>query len=265
MSLGSRATVLLIQGPGLAVSLARYAGGASQARHRDRRSRISLLLRGGFREEGPGGTVVASPGNVLIKSNAALHEDVFGPDGATLLSMEFDADDGLLSCIAEKSWRLRDDAATMRFAGLVIDSALAGDAASIDAVASDLLASEADAPDARPAPPAWLSRLRQETESCSLATIDVSRRAREAGVHPSHVSRLFRRCFGRSITEHAQGHAVRRAFALMTGPEARLSDVALAAGFYDQAHMNRVFKRVVGLSPGAHRDLLNRAVQLAAG
>ena len=33
-------------------------------------------------------------------------------------------------------------------------------------------------------------------------------------------------------------------------------DVALAAGFYDQNHMSRVFKRVTGRTPGAHRALL---------
>lgn len=258
-------SVLLIHERGLAVSLSRYAGGARQPVHRDRRSRISLLLRGGFREDGPGGTAVASAGNVLIKSCTALHADVFAPVGATLLSVEFDADERLLSGIADDSWRLRDDLATMRFAGSLLDSALAGDATSVDAAAADLLASETDASCSGRAPPVWLSRLRQETESCSLAGIDLSRRAREAGVHPGHVSRLFRRCFGRSITEYAQGHAVRRALALMTGPEPRLSEVALAAGFYDQAHMNRVFRRVIGVSPGAHRGRLSRAMQLAAG
>jgi AraC family transcriptional regulator len=256
--------VLLIEGRGLAVSLSRYDGGVRQPRHRDLRSRMSLILQGGFREEGPGGTAVASPGHVLIKPFTALHEDVFAPGGATLLGMEFDDSEHRLSGIADEGWRLRDDAATMRFAGALLESALAGDVDGVDATAADLLASDA-ATLSRQEPPAWLSRLRQETESCSLAQIDIPRRAREAGVHPGHVSRLFRRCFGRSITENAQRHAVRRAFTLMAERTAKLSEVALAAGFYDQAHMNRVFRRVAGVSPGVHRDLLGWAIRRAAG
>jgi len=39
----------------------------------------------------------------------------------------------------------------------------------------------------------------------------------------------------------------------------RLSEIALAAGFYDQSHMTRVFRRVTGRTPGAHRTLLAAA------
>jgi AraC family transcriptional regulator len=256
---------LLIEERGLAVTLARYAGGEAQPRHRDRRSRISLLLRGGFREDGPGGSTTASPGNVLIKSHTAWHEDVFAPGGAVLLSVELDSRDSLLASVGAGSWRLRNDASAMRFAGVLLESALAKDAGSIEAASADLLDSDMSDPHSRREPPGWLTRLKLEVESASLADTRISDRAQEAGVHPAHVSRLFRRCFGRTITDHAQAHAVRRAFALMARPDARLSEVALAAGFYDQAHMNRAFRRVVGCTPGAHRRRLEAAVQLAVG
>lgn len=255
----------LIEERGLAVTLSTYAGGESQKKHRDRKSRISLLLRGGFREDGPNGSVTASPGNVLIKSRTSWHEDVFAPVGAVLLSIEFDENGILLASVGAGCWRLRYDAPTMRFAGLLLESALAGDAASVDAASADLLDSDGVDPHRRSEPPAWLLRLKLELESVSLADTSVSHRAQEAGVHPAHVSRLFRQCFGRTITDHAQAHAVRRAFALMASPDVRLSEIALAAGFYDQAHMNRAFKRVLGCTPGAHRRRLEKAVQLAAG
>jgi AraC-like DNA-binding protein len=35
-----------------------------------------------------------------------------------------------------------------------------------------------------------------------------------------------------------------------------LSDVASEAGFADQSHMNRTFKRMIGESPGAYRRRL---------
>jgi AraC family transcriptional regulator len=75
-------------------------------------------------------------------------------------------------------------------------------------------------------------------------------------VHVSHLSRLFRRCYGASVTEYAQAHSVRRALASLAQPQLALSDVALAAGFYDQSHLNRVFRRITGRTPGACRAML---------
>jgi AraC-like DNA-binding protein len=41
-------------------------------------------------------------------------------------------------------------------------------------------------------------------------------------------------------------------------PGMPLSDVALAAGFADQSHLTRIFKRVTGMTPGAFRAALVR-------
>jgi AraC family transcriptional regulator len=49
---------------------------------------------------------------------------------------------------------------------------------------------------------------------------------------------------------------VRRAFAQLCQIDRPLSEVALGAGFYDQSHMTRVFRRVTGRTPGACRALL---------
>jgi AraC-like DNA-binding protein len=36
-----------------------------------------------------------------------------------------------------------------------------------------------------------------------------------------------------------------------------LSDVALACGFTDQSHLTRIFSRLVGITPGAWRRVLD--------
>jgi AraC-like DNA-binding protein len=40
---------------------------------------------------------------------------------------------------------------------------------------------------------------------------------------------------------------------------ARLAEVALDAGFYDQAHMTRVFARALGTTPGEYRRTVAQA------
>jgi AraC family transcriptional regulator len=92
-----------------------------------------------------------------------------------------------------------------------------------------------------------------------LANVNVAARARAAGAHPAHASRLFRQCYGQSISEYAQGQSVRRALGRLAGAETTLSEVALSAGFYDQSHMSRVFRRVLGRTPGVQRALIAAA------
>jgi len=104
----------------------------------------------------------------------------------------------------------------------------------------------------RPSVPAWLQRIRDRIEREFRAPLRVHRVAAEAGRHPNYVSRAFRRCFGVSAVERL--HRLRVAWvgeALLSGG-LPLSAVAQHAGFADQAHMTRVFKRYYGLTPGEY-------------
>ncbi|MGZ5986796.1 MAG: helix-turn-helix domain-containing protein [Caulobacteraceae bacterium] len=243
---------LLLSDPVHAVSVCRYAPGERHATHRDSTSRISVVLRGGFDEDVAGGVARLGPGDVLLKSRDVAHEDAFGAAGATVLSLEFAADDPFEG--HAQRWGHAQGAQVQRLAASLLEAAVAGDANGVAAAGGDLLTGGPSKAALRH-PPAWLRRLRDELEAAGLAGTDIAARAREAGVHAAHASRLFRRCFGVSMTEHAQAHAVRRAMALLQAPEAALGDVAAAAGFYDQSHMTRVFRRVTGRAPGARRAL----------
>lgn len=235
----------------LSVETARFAAGERQPRHRDPRSRITLAVHGEFHEEAERAASI-QPGDVIFKSRRATHEDRYGPGGARLVSIVFHDDS--FDAPGAPSWRVRRDGVAFRLALSAWEAALARDDAGVTAASFDLLARREE-PEPRATPPRWLNRLKQALESESLARVNVAREARAAGVHPAHASRLFRRCFGASITEHAQAHCVRRALGFLSGA-APLSHVAIAAGFYDQSHMNRIFRRVAGRTPGACRALM---------
>jgi AraC family transcriptional regulator len=237
----------LAQADGVSAELARYRPGEWQARHRDGHSRISLTLRGSFAEESGAQSVAIAPGDVLYKSREALHSNCYGPEGATVVSLTLHSDAPL-----SHHWQVRRDARTLRHALTLLYAARAKDAAGVNAAAADLLADTEEA--TRASPPRWLASLKDEMES--ETAIDVSAWSRKAGVHPAHLSRLFRRCYGSTLTEHAQAASVRRALGFLAQAEARLCEIALAAGFYDQSHMCRVFRRVTGRSPAALRALM---------
>jgi len=77
--------------------------------------------------------------------------------------------------------------------------------------------------------------------------------ARECGLSVSHFTRSFRRSFGTSAHRYLILQRIEKAKSLLSNSASTLSDVALQAGFSDQAAFNRTFNAVVGIPPGLWR------------
>ena len=84
--------------------------------------------------------------------------------------------------------------------------------------------------------------------SIRLATL-----ARECGLSVSHFARSFRQSFGTSAHRYLIRQRVERSKELLSQSHRPLSEVALDAGFADQAAFSRTFKAVVGTPPGHWR------------
>jgi AraC family transcriptional regulator len=69
----------------------------------------------------------------------------------------------------------------------------------------------------------------------------------------SHFSRAFKQTLESSPMAYVAMRRVERAKLMMASTGQRLTDVALACGFADQSHLNRCFRRIVGVSPGRWR------------
>jgi len=73
-----------------------------------------------------------------------------------------------------------------------------------------------------------------------------------------HFCRAFKRSLGVAPVAYIAGRRVACAQHLMLATDEPLSQIALACGFYDQAHLTRVFRRYAGTSPHdwrrRHRD-----------
>lgn len=102
-------------------------------------------------------------------------------------------------------------------------------------------------------PPPWLRRAHATLRDQFRQNVGLSGLAREAGVHPAHLAREFRRHYGCSVGEYQRRLRVEHACSLLLAPEARLTDVAAAAGFSDQSHFTRLFKRHKGVPPARYR------------
>jgi AraC family transcriptional regulator len=68
-----------------------------------------------------------------------------------------------------------------------------------------------------------------------------------------HFCRAFRESFGESPHGYVRRRRIERAQGLMLTTNASLREIAADCGFTDQAHLSRLFRRIVGESPGVWR------------
>ena len=69
----------------------------------------------------------------------------------------------------------------------------------------------------------------------------------------SQFSRAFRQSFGQAPHAYVMCRRVARAQRLMLGDSEPLSQIALAVGLADQAHLSKLFRRYTGETPNAWR------------
>jgi AraC family transcriptional regulator len=83
------------------------------------------------------------------------------------------------------------------------------------------------------------------------ARLTVETLAREVGLSVAHFARAFKETLGRAPHQFLLSLRLERARRLLEVPGAELSKVAQGAGFADQSHLTRLFKREYGITPGA--------------
>ena len=86
--------------------------------------------------------------------------------------------------------------------------------------------------------------------------------AARQGMSVGHFSALFRRCVGTSPYRYVSEARVARVRALLDDGVS-IAAAASAAGFYDQSHLTRHFKSLVGVTPGQYLLRQRRSAALA--
>jgi AraC-like DNA-binding protein len=78
--------------------------------------------------------------------------------------------------------------------------------------------------------------------------------AREVKRHPAWPGTAYRRATGERLQETAARFRLDQAVRLLRESDETGACIAAEAGFYDQIHMNRTFRRLLGRLPSAVRN-----------
>jgi AraC-like DNA-binding protein len=104
--------------------------------------------------------------------------------------------------------------------------------------------------------PAWLERARNILHDRFDEQAKLSEIARAVGVHPVHLARQFRKYYGSSVGEYLRQLRIEFACHQLLASDDPSAKIATSAGFNDQSHFCRTFKRLRGTTPGKFRTAL---------
>ncbi|MFF9244398.1 AraC family transcriptional regulator [Streptomyces sp. NPDC014801] len=102
--------------------------------------------------------------------------------------------------------------------------------------------------------PVLARRLRELLDARVTDGVTLEEAARVLRAHPAHLVRAFSAAYGIAPHQYLTSRRVERARRLLLDGQPA-SAAATAAGFYDQAHLTRHFRKLVGVTPGKYATL----------
>jgi AraC family transcriptional regulator len=245
---------------GFLLSETLYRPSQKVPRHVHQLPYFCLLVEGRYWEQYRGRPVEMGPRSVVFHPAGEVYHGDIGADGARCFHLEIEPSwqerlrplgglpgetvsrpGGDLSWLAARAFReLRSPDA---FSPLVLEGL------GLELVAA--LGRERARPERRV--PEWVLDCAEEIRGELRRSFTVSQLAADRDVSPTRLSREFRRHFGTSVGEYARRARIEHVADRLGDPDVELASLALEAGFADQSHLNRVFKRLTGSTPGRVR------------
>jgi AraC family transcriptional regulator len=250
---------------GLTLAESVYAPGLRLPRHGHSSAYFCFVLRGSYTEEYEDGARTCTPESLVVHPEGEWHSDCFHDSGARIFNVALSP----RWAARVREWSpVLDRPATFQggmvawLATRLYQEARTPDAVSplaIEGLTLEILGQASRHTDTlRNGSPRWLRPALDFVQARFAEGVRLHEIAREAGVHPLHLARVFRRELGCSIGEYVRRLRVDFAGRCLASSEMPLADVAIAAGFSDQSHFSRTFRRYRGMTPSQFRGRRQR-------
>jgi AraC family transcriptional regulator len=246
---------------GLTLAECEYRSGLEMPRHWHDFPHFYFVLRGACTETNERTTRLCKPWSLVFLPAGAAHSNHYHDAGTRTFDIQLDP--CWLSRLREHLGGLDHPCS---FLGGLAAQIAAGiyaefqtmDTASplaIEGLALALLAEttrcRAAVPDRKP--PRWLREARELFNSQFAEKLSLEAVAQAVDVHPTHLAREFRQRYRFTVGDYVRDLRIEEARRELSTSDAPVAEIALAAGFSDQSHFTRVFKRHTGLTPTEFR------------
>lgn len=254
--------------PGFTLCESLYPPKLKQPRHTHQLASFSFVLAGDYVENYGSQAPTRRHSTVIFHPPQESHAVDF-QSGARILSVQIDFEklayirnhsvilDSSASCRTEKIACL-GRRIYQEFLRMDAVSALAIEGLIFETLA-EASRSKAAAPERKS--PRWLKQVKDFLHENFSESVTIEALAEIADVHPVHLARVFRRKYGCTIGEYVRRLRVEFARGQISTTDSPLCEIALAAGFSDQSHLNKTFKSLFGSTPSEYRKTSRRQTE----
>ena len=245
---------------GLRLTERTYRAGFKTPRHSHPEAYFCLILEGASQQAYGSKSRVREPLTTIFYPPDELQSESFGRSGGRIFNVEADArwlqhfrdyaiirDESIDSRGGSVAWlmsRLYNE-----FRGADESSVLMIEGLTLEIIAE---ASRKFTASTRRAP-RWLRQARDILHEKFADSMTLAEIAETLGVHPVHLANAFRTEYHCTVGDYRRRLRIDFARREICKPNSSLAQVALAAGFANQAHFSRVFKRLTGMTPAKYR------------
>ena len=107
--------------------------------------------------------------------------------------------------------------------------------------------------------PAWAQELKEILQDHIDTNLTLKEISKNLNLSSSYLSREFSKHFGDlSFGDYIQKQRIEKSKELMTNAKYSLTEIAYLAGFSDQSHFTRIFKKITGQNPSSFRKILSK-------
>lgn len=224
---------------------------------------LALVLDGNMVKSFRAKTMEFGRGSAFTMPAGLWHGARFGPAGSTIVIIRPNSDSTPLVDAFRRlvelrgrgfnwlAWRL---AAELRAADAAAPMAAEGFALEILAATAREAAIDRRVGRA----PTWLASAEEFLRARVGDSVGLSELAAAVGVNAAHLARVFRARYGISVGEYGRRLRLDWAAAEVARDERPIAEIAMEAGFADQSHFTRLFRRHVGTTPARFREEARR-------
>lgn len=235
--------------------------------HYHERTCLAVVLEGSLDKAFPRADYYSPASTAITMPPHERHRDFFMRAGAHMLVLEPDpaAGEMIRPCMSalDRVSHMRSGA-MVALAWRISEEVRHPDAVShiaVEGLALEMLAAASRQAGLAPSekrPPPWLNVVEELVRAGFMEPLMITEVAAHVGVHPVHLARVFRSHFGESFGQYLRRLRLDWAATQLSRPDVTLCDLAAKAGFSDQSHFTRVFKKHTGLTPARYRTLTAR-------
>lgn len=246
---------------GLTIAESAYEAGTEVPEHDHANAFFYFVVEGACEEECLGGTRSCGPSTLVFHPAGHPHSNRWRGSAGLALHIEISEAriDSIraLARVPDYSLEFRGGVAPW-LAGRLYRECHRPDGASplsVEGLVLEILAETARGgePVAKRTPPRWLGRARDLLHDRFSGDVDLGDVAAEVGIHPVHLSRAFRQHYECTPGDYVRRLRIEFACRQLATSDAPLAQVALSAGFADQSHFTKTFRRRMRMTPGEFR------------